>query len=580
MQRFLPFLGNRRFRVVGLVFVSVTAALCESVLLAVVAKVATTLVNKGANVPIRLGPIYVHKSVSDWLLLGLAAAVLRIALQFPLTYLIAVIAADFEADLRKRLFTAFTRASWSVQSRDAGGQFQELATNHVFQATQGALYATSLLASLLMLGVLVVSALVVSPLVASVVMAAVLVLMALLRPFNSIGSRHARGLSVAQLDFASGVHEAISIAEESHVFGAEQAQQARLDRLVNVARRGVLVTQFLGRMIPGAFQCTVLLLVVAGLGVVYLFGLGHLAAIGAVVLLLLRASTYGQALQGAYHLLHQHLPFLERLTAAEQRYLDSTVSYGQRTLDNTPSIAFHNVSYGYLPGLPVLHEVSFEIAPGEVVGLIGPSGAGKSTLVQLFLGLRSPDGGDYLLEGVRADTLSRSSWTKAFAAVPQDPHLLHASVSENIRFFRDLTDAAVVRAARLAGIHDEIACLPSGYETVIGQRADAVSGGQRQRICLARALANDPYVLVLDEPTSALDPHSEALIRESLDALRGHTTLLVVAHRMSTLSICDRVMVFVDGRLEAFGPAEELARSNRYYQNASTLARSGLLLPP
>jgi ABC-type multidrug transport system fused ATPase/permease subunit len=137
---------------------------------------------------------------------------------------------------------------------------------------------------------------------------------------------------------------------------------------------------------------------------------------------------------------------------------------------------------------------------------------------------------------------------------------------------------SVERAARLASIHDEIMSWPLGYETVVGPRADAVSGGQQQRICLARALAARPAVLVLDEPTSALDPHSETLIQRSLSALRHELTLFVIAHRMSTLDICDRVMVIEHGRLAAFDKIDRLERENPYFRSASMIA-AGASLP-
>ncbi len=127
-----------------------------------------------------------------------------------------------------------------------------------------------------------------------------------------------------------------------------------------------------------------------------------------------------------------------------------------------------------------------------------------------------------------------------------------------MRFFRDIDDEAIERACRLARIHDDVVSWREGYETIVGPRADAVSGGQQQRICLARSIAGDPDVLVLDEPTSALDPRSEALIQESLVSLKHRLTLFIVAHRMSTLTICDRVMVVLDGKLDAFETLEEL----------------------
>jgi len=149
---------------------------------------------------------------------------------------------------------------------------------------------------------------------------------------------------------------------------------------------------------------------------------------------------------------------------------------------------------------------------------------------------------------------------------------LHASVAENIRFLRDLDDTAVRRAVRLAGIHEDVVGWADGYDTVVGPRADAVSGSQQQRISLARALAAEPEMLVLDEPTSALDPHSERLIQESLAALKGELTLFVVAHRMSTLDMCERVLVVVDGRPEVFDTVDRLRLDSPYYRTASALA--------
>jgi len=176
------------------------------------------------------------------------------------------------------------------------------------------------------------------------------------------------------------------------------------------------------------------------------------------------------------------------------------------------------------------------------------------------------------VNGTPAERFSREDWRRAVAYLPQEPRLLHASVAENIRFFRPLGDEAIERAARLAGIHKDIVGWSAGYETIIGPRADAISGGQQQRICLARALAANPEVLVLDEPTSALDPHTERAIQESLGALKHELTMFIVAHRMSTLDVCDRVMVIVDGRLEAFDTASALHVNSSYFRAASGLA--------
>jgi ABC-type multidrug transport system fused ATPase/permease subunit len=178
------------------------------------------------------------------------------------------------------------------------------------------------------------------------------------------------------------------------------------------------------------------------------------------------------------------------------------------------------------------------------------------------------------VNGADASSFRRIEWQQRVAYVPQTSQLIHGTVAENIRFYRpELSDHDVETAARRAHVHDEIMSWPEGYQTVVGQRASAVSGGQRQRLCLARALADRPDVLILDEPTSALDVKSEMLVQESLHRLKGDVILFLVAHRLSTLSICDRVMVIVGGQLEAIDEPSQLLTTNDFYREVTEITR-------
>ncbi len=565
-------LGERRGAVAGLALSSVLAGFAEAGILAVIAQVATTLVSGAQSVHVKVGPIDVHTDVKTLFLLAIALALVRLALQAPLSVLPARITADVQSQLRRSLFAAFSRASWEVQSRDREGHLQEIMTSQVIQATGGALQATTLITSLFTFIVLMLSALALNAAAAGVVLAAALVLFALLRPLRTLGVRRARELSKAQMEYAGGIGEAIRVAEETQVFGVAGAQRSRVEGLVSTARGLFFRTQLLGRLIPNLYQSLIYLLLVAGLAALYAVGRGHAASLGAVVLLLVRAGTNGQQMQSCYQALQQSLPFIERLQEAEQRYAQSTPVVGELPLASVQTLAFEHVSFAYRASRPVLTDISFQVGGGETVGIIGPSGAGKSTLVQILLRLRPPAQGRYRVNGISVEQFTPEEWHRRVAYVPQEPRLVHASVAENIRYFRALDDEAVERAGRLARIHEEVVSWPNGYETIVGPRADAVSGGQQQRICLARALAGRPQVLVLDEPTSALDPHSEALIQESLRALRDELTLFIVAHRMSTLDVCDRVMVVVDGRLTAFDTLAGLRTQSSYYRSASLLA--------
>ena len=568
--------GRKRRTVLALVVTSITSGFAEAAILASVAQVAAILVSKAARVYVHAGPIHLHATPWDLLAIAGALAVFRLLLQAPISMLPARIAADVQAGQRRRLFEAFTRASWAAQSQDREGHLQEMMTNQVVQATQGALQASTLITALVTFLTLVISALALNLIAAAVVLGAAGLLFGALRPLNAIGARRARALSAAQLEYAGGVGEATRLAEETQVFGVAAAQRERVGDLIEASRDLFYRTQMLGRAVPSIYQSIIFLIIVAGLAILYGAGAGHVASLGAVVLLLVRAGTYGQQIQGSYQFLRQALPYVERLQQAEQHYRDSTPSSGTLALDSVNTIAFEDVSYAYRPDRPVLREVSFEVERGETIGIVGPSGAGKSTLVQILLQLRRPDAGRYLINGVAAEQFASHDWHARNAYVPQDPRLVHASVAENIRYFRDIDDTAIERAARLARIHDDIVAWAEGYDTIIGPRADAVSGGQQQRICLARALAAEPEVIVLDEPTSALDPRSEALIQESLLALEGSVTLFIVAHRMSTLDICNRVMVVLDGRLDGFGTVSLLQGSNSYYRSALALAGTAI----
>jgi ATP-binding cassette subfamily B protein len=567
-----PLLGDRRGSLVVLGISSVLSGFTEAGVLAIVAQVATTLVSGVKQVHLAIGPWHLGVSVGALLAVAFVLAVIRIALQVLVSYFPARIAAEVQGRLRRRMFAAFTDASWDMQSRDREGHLQEIMTSQIMQASQGALQAAMMISALFTFAVLVVSALVLNIVAAAVVLVAASLLFFLLRPINAIGARSARSLSQAQMSYAGGVGEANRVVEETRVFGVAEAQCSRIDRFIAVAEDLFFRTQFVARLVPNVYQSMVYLVLIGGLAVLYESGSGHVASLGAVVLLLVRAGLYGQQIQGSYTFVRQATPFIERLDEANKRYTASIPASGQSSMSTVKTLTFENVSFAYQPGRPVLSEIHFEAYGSEAVGVVGPSGAGKSTLVQILLNLRAPDEGRYLINGVPVQQFLQDDWYARVAYVSQEPRLVHASVAENIRYFRDLDDDAVMRGAQLARIHDDIESWPNGYETIVGPRADAVSGGQQQRICLARALAAQPEILILDEPTSALDPRSEALIQESLIALKHKVTLFIIAHRMSTLDICDRVMVILDGRLDAFDTIAQLERTNPYYRSASTVA--------
>jgi ATP-binding cassette subfamily B protein len=576
-ERLSLLIGDRRGLIALLALCSIVSGFVEAATLAMVAQLAASVVgtgHKATHNPV-LSLVNLHASVGEQILITFGLCILRLALQIPLSTLPARIGAQVMARLRTELFDAFSRASWTVQSRGREGNLQEIMTNQVGQAVNGVSGTTGLIASSLQFAVLMVSALFLSPIAAVAVGGMTVVLFGLLRPMRTRGGSYAKALSQAQLRYANGVAESNRLAEETHVFGAGGVQRERILKSVEQSRHWYFRSQVLARLIANVYQSLIYMLLVGGIWVLHLIGGSHTGSLAGVVLLLLRAGMAGQIVQGNYQTVVQSVPFIERAQQTLASFRDGADEDEGQPLASIETVSFEHVSFAYNPEIPVLSDIDFFVRGGEAIGIVGPSGAGKSTVVQLLLRLRRAAEGRYLINGVPAESFAREDWYRRVSYVPQEPRLLHASVADNIRFFRELDDEHIERAARLARIHDDITGWAAGYETIIGPRADAVSGGQQQRICLARALAAEPDVLVLDEPTSALDPQSEALISASLKTIRNELTLFIVAHRMSTLEMCDRVMVIVDGRLVGFDTKPVLQRDNPYYRHASELATAG-----
>src|SRR6185437_15395581 len=241
------------------------------------------------------------------------------------------------------------------------------------------------------------------------------------------------------------------------------------------------------------------------------------------------------------------------------------------------AIEFEDVRFRYRPDGPlVLSDVNLKIAPGEVVGIVGRSGSGKSTLTKLVQRLYVAESGRIRIDGVDLSLADPAALRRQIGVVLQDNVLFNATIYDNIALSDPgLPLAQVIQAAKLAGAHEFISELPSGYNTVLGEHGGGISGGQRQRIAIARALAANPRILILDEATSALDPDTEGVIRAQLPTICRDRTVIIISHRMSSVRHADRILAMDRGRIVETGTHQELlGRNGGYYAHLVAVQRS------
>jgi ABC-type multidrug transport system fused ATPase/permease subunit len=363
----------------------------------------------------------------------------------------------------------------------------------------------------------------------------------------------------------SQAEESLAAAPLVHAFSAFEYETGRLARRLDAARRAevrtVTIQTWLVLLIEAAAMVGGLVVLAVGVHAVRDGGL----TLGAVVAFVGSVgSLYGpiRGLGKAPGRLHQAAAGGHRvwsLLATRSVVTDRPAAAHLSGVQG--AVEFRGVSFAYPGGPPVLRKLSWAAQPGEVVALVGPNGSGKSTVVRLLLRLYDPADGSVLIDGTDIRDVTLASLREAVAVVQQDPYIVRGTIAENIRYGRpEVPDRTVVHAAQLAGAHDFIDALPEGYAAPVGPKGERLSGGQRQRLALARALLRDAPVLILDEATAGVDGEAESFIQESLTRLAGRRTVIIVAHRLSTIRRAHRILVMEGGRIVESGVPGTLLR--------------------
>ena len=560
-------LSDVRRTIVGLAALSVVAAQAESAALVLIALIADSIARAEPRLAFELGPIDISPSVATASGLVLAAIAVAGLLAFIFGRLSSRKYAHLERMTRDKIVSSYADADWEYQSTQKSSRMQ--GRLRLMDARCKAFSGLVIwVRALCTIAVFVIAASIMSPIAAIVIVAFGAILSLAILPIRKRAFRIAQGVAVEEVGLFEDVGEAMDHGPDVQVFNAWPAFARRFGtRSGNLealrARSGLV--KFLQ---PTTYQYGALVLIVSILfAASALNATGQIGQFAASALLLLRSVQYGQQLQTSLHLIAESVPRIEQLSR-ELEIPPPRVVPGNVTLRGLERLELRQVGYQYPEtARESLVDVSLDLRPGVIVGIAGPSGAGKSTLAQILLRLRWPTSGQYVVDGRPAQEYSPASWNKLVSHVPQQPRLLHGSLAENVSFFDEsISREDILSALAAVGLLEFMSSLPDGLDTLVGPTGRNLSGGQIQRLGIARALVRSPRLVVLDEPTSALDVNAERIVGEALTALRKRPDVLVVviAHRPSTLAMCDEMIVLQGGRVTAVGRSDEVAKGSKF----------------
>ncbi len=466
----------------------------------------------------------------------------------------AKLATGFILLLRQSLFTMLIHAPWTYLARVRRAELLQNVqedTNQVLNAINEFMKASS--AAIICAGYLMVALQMSFGL--TVACAGVGVGIALLlRPLRRRIERAATYGRRAQVKMFRQVEERMAMIKLIKSFTKEDDETREFNQQSNESRRSVVRITFAAALVPLGYS----ILGAIGLSCLIAIAIGHLdvSPDRVIVLILVFSRLVPQIsrLQEAANRITSTFPALKSIHAREQELttcVESAVKKPVSPLSLKREIQFANVTFTY-PGKrrPSVENLSLTIPANQITALAGSSGAGKSTLADLTLGLLRPEQGTITIDAVRLDGDAIHGWRHSTAYMPQEQLLFHDTIRANLSWAKpDATDEQLWAALDQAAASDFVRKLPSQLDSVVGDRGTQLSGGERQRLSLARALTNSPALLVLDEPTSALDDENEGFIHDALRQLKQTTTILLIAHRQSTLSMADRVIRLSEGRV-------------------------------
>ncbi len=489
----------------------------------------------------------------------LGSLCIKAALGYAYGALFALLDARFGHKLRSDVFGALLRVKYAFLERNERGDlFNTLSTEtwRTCDALKTVVWGViTLFTTAVYVAILLLISWPLTLLVGAAMLAISMLVRVLRRPVERLGVMSRR----ANSSLAARMLESFEAMKTIRAFGREAYETDRFaEPSLRVSRVFFRLSLISGALGPIYEVLTASVLVAL---LVFSSGSADLATLLVFTFVLYRLQPKIQALDETRLGLAALAPAVEAVTEVLNLPPENFLASGDVLhADMLDGISLNNVSFHYAPEWgDVLEEINLVIPKGKTTAIVGRSGSGKSTLINLLLRLYDPTSGNILIDDVPLSSLNLESWRQRVGLVSQDVHIFNASIWDNIAYGRlDASDEEVSEAAKLADINSFIMGLEDGYETLLGSGATSLSGGQRQRVALARALVRNPRLLIMDEATNAVDAISERLINESLDRLRDGRTIIVVAHRMSTIERADQIVVLDGGRVRDQGTRDEL----------------------